>query len=256
VTNESTPPAEMDAARDSIGPLTGARWLRRHLRLEDALLFGWLILVEPLLFPPATSAATRNGTDPFLGLDLIGLLAFVACLAARSRPDVVSGLVGKDDLLYAVGPLFGAIAFTLEDTADKLGLDGNLAILPIAAGIAVAVLTRRLVPPLSTAQRRALVTPFVLITSRFFGQFLAGLADIFDLRRLATSVTSQADATGAAFVVTIGIVAILIFYVMFVFAPRQVADREGTPRTWAVRFLLFLVSFTIGQTFGGFLSVG
>ncbi len=234
-------------------PATRDGWLRRHLRIEDLFLFFALIVVEPLLFPPRQTSS-GGGPDLFIGLlDLVGLLAFVACLAARSQPGVVSGLMAKNDVLYAVGPLFGAFAFTLDDTIENLGLDGNLALVPIVAGIAVAVVVRLRVPPLSAEQRRALVTPFILITSRFFGAFLSGLTGIFDLRQLAASAANPDDLAGTLFLVVIGAVGILVFYVMLVFAPRQVADREGTAGTWAVRFMLFLVSLALGQTISGLL---
>jgi hypothetical protein len=186
-------------------------------------------------------------------LDLVGLFAFVACLAARSQPGVISGLIARGDILYAVGPLAGALAFTVDDIGENLNLQGALTLIPAAAAIALVVLVWRFAPPLSGDQRRALVTPFVLVTSRFFGQFMSGLADVFDLRQLAAGVGSQADLAGAAFVITIGTLGALIFYVMLVFAPRQVAEREGTAMTWAIRFALYLVSLTIGQTFAGLL---
>jgi hypothetical protein len=226
-------------------------WLRRNLRLEDALLFGALAFVEPLLFPPQPGSAD-GGPDLIVGLlDLVGLLAFVACLAARSASGVVSGLFGKDDVLYAVGPLFGAFAFTVEDTGEKLGLEGDFVLIPVAAAIAVAVLVRRLVPPLTSIQRRVLVTPFILVTSRFFGEFLSGFTEFLDLRQLAAAVARPDELPVTALLIGVGIVGILIFYVMLVYAPRQVANREGTAATWAVRFLLFLVSLAIGQTLTG-----
>jgi hypothetical protein len=232
-------------------------WLRRHLQIEDALLFIALVVVEPLLFAPASSTTRASGPDLFVGLlDLIGLLAFVACLAARSRPGVVSGLVGTNDLLYAVGPLFGAFAFALDDTNEKLGLGGNLGFLPVVAGIVVAVLVRRLVPPLSADQRRALVTPFILITSRFFGDFLSGFTGIFDLRKLAAAAATPGDIGGTALLLAIGAAGILVFYVMLVFAPRQVADKEGSAGTWALRFIVFLISLALGQTVAGLLHPG
>jgi hypothetical protein len=232
----------------------GARgWLRRHLRVEDALLFGWLVIVEPLLFRSQPGTAT-SGPDPLLGLlDLIGLFAFIACLAARSRPGVVSGLLARGDVLYAVGPLAGALAFTIDDTGEKLGMAGDFSLVLVGCAIVTIVLVRRLVPPLSADQRRALVTPFILVTSRFFGEFMSGLADIFDVRQLAAGVTGPSDLPGAAFLVTIGTVGALIFYVMLVFAPRQIADREGTALTWTIRFALYIVSLTVGATIGGFL---
>jgi hypothetical protein len=36
-----------------------------------------------------------------------------------------------------------------------------------------------------------------------------------------------------------------------VFAPRQIAEREGTGLTWAVRFGVFIVGLTLGTTLAG-----
>ena len=232
-------------------------WLRRRLRIEDALLFGWLVLVGPLLEPALVGASASGAPDTFTGLlDLVALLAFVACLAARSQAGVVSGLVGRGDLLYAVGPLFAAFAFTLDETSQNLGLEGTFDLVPIAAAIAVAILVRRFVPPLSTVQRRTLVMPFIIATSRFYGEIVSGLTDIFDVRELAAALGSPAESGRIAFLVAVAVTAILIFYVMLVFAPRQVADREGSPRTWTVRFVVFLLGLILGQTFGDLLSAG
>ena len=226
--------------------------LRRHLRAEDVILFVWLVVIQPSLAGSSGTLGAASGPDLILGLvDLAALLAFVACLAARSEPGVVSGLVGQGDLLYAVGPLFGAFAFTFDATRENLGLTGNLDLLPLVLGIVVAILVRRFLAPLSAIQRRALVTPFVLVTSRFFGDFLRGLTDLFDLRRLAVAIANPADLAGTAFVLLIASTGLLIFYVMFVFAPRQIADRQGTPRSWVVRFLVFLLSVVLSQTIGG-----
>jgi hypothetical protein len=241
-----------------MGPSTPTEtgWLRRNLRLEDALLFVALVLIEPVLFPPRSTPGS-DGPNLLIGLlDLAGLFAFVACLAARSRPGVISGLVGRNDVLYAVGPLFGAFAFTLDDTNEMLGLGGNVALLPIAAAVAVAILVRIRVPPLSADQRRALVTPFILVTSRFFGDFLSGPTGIFDLRPLAAAAATPGDLGATALLLLIGAAGILVFYVMLVFAPRQVADREGTAGTWTIRFLLFLISLAFGQTITGLINAG
>ncbi len=233
-----------------------APWWRRHIRLEDLILALWMIVVAPALSSGPGPGST-NGPDPLLGLlDLVGLLAFAACVGARSQPGVESGLVGGGDLRYAVGPLVGAIAFTLDDVGDRLGLSGSLAVLPLAAAAVVAAFARLRLSPLSGLQRRALVTPFVLVTSRFFGEVLGGLTGLFDLRQLAAALATPGDLPGTVFVVLLATVGMAIFYVMLVFAPRQIADREGTAATWAVRFLLFVVSLAIGRTVGGFLHPG
>jgi hypothetical protein len=232
-------------------PTERAPWWRRHIRVEDVVLAVWLIAIAPLLSSNPGSAPS-GGPDPILGLlDMVGLLAFAACLGARSQPDVDSGVVAGTELRYAVGPLFGALAFTLDDVRARLGLDGGLALLPIVAAGVVALVARFRLGPLAAVQRRALVTPFVLVTSRFFGDVVGGFTDLFDLRQLAAAVIAPGGAVGTVFVVGIAILGVALFYVMLVFAPRQIAEREGSPGTWAVRFLVFVVSLALGQTLAG-----
>ncbi len=37
-----------------------------------------------------------------------------------------------------------------------------------------------------------------------------------------------------------------VYYAMLVYAPRQVAEREGSARSWLARYVLFLVATVIG----------
>jgi hypothetical protein len=210
-----------------------------------------MIVVVPLSAAHPGSPAA-GGPDPVLGLlDLVGLLAFAACIGARSEPGLESGLVDRGDLRYAVGPLVGAFAFALDDVRDRLGLPDALAALPIVAAALVAVVARLRLPPLTAIQRRALVTPFVLVASRFFGEVLGGLTPIFNLRSLASSMAEPGGIAGTVFVAAVATAGVALFYVMLVFAPRQIADREGTGTAWTVRFVLFIVSLALGQTLAG-----
>ncbi len=247
------PAATSDAAE--VPRSRGATGLRQHVRVEDVLLFLWLI-VQPVVLPPV-SRAGPTGVDLIGGLlDVAALCGLAACLASRSRDGTRSGLVSGQDFAYAVGPLFGAVAFVIEDTGERLGLPSDLAPLPLLAAVAVGVVARWRLQPLTAEQRRALVTPFILATSGLFGTFLAGLTDIFDLRFLAASLTRAGDVTSAAFVVGLATLGVLIFYLMLVFAPRQIADRDGTTVTWALRFVLFLVSLSLGTTLGAIVHGG
>ncbi len=227
--------------------------LRRHLRVEDVLLLVWLI-VQPVLFRPSSTSAAQPNL--FFGLaDIVALVGLAACVAARSRPGLVSGIVANGTVLGAVGPLCGAVVLAIDDTSTNLGLGSDAALLPVALAIGAAIAARWLMPPLSTEQRRALVTPFVVVTSGFFGRFLSGLADFFDLRQLAASASSSTAGPGlTALVLGFAIAGVAVFYAMLVFAPRQVADREGSPRTWLVRFAVFAISLALGQTLAGYVS--
>ena len=157
------------------------------------------------------------------------------------------------DVGYALGPVFGAVAFALDDITEELQLPEALALLPVVLAVAVAVGARFLVPPLAAEPRRALVTPFILATSAFFVAFMEGLSDIFDLR-FPIAAIGDGRPLEAAFVLGIAFIAAAVFYVMFVFAPRQIASREGTAATWTIRFLVFIVGLSIGTTLARFLG--
>ncbi len=228
-------------------PRLGPR-LPRHLRVEDIVLFLWLVL-RPLVLPGSSRGATVPGYDPPGGLfDLVALCGAAACVVARRRDSSHTGLIRDEDVAYAVGPLFGAVAFALNDCTARLGLSGGAETLALVLPVGAAVGGRLWLPPTSAPQRRALVTPFLMATSGFFGEFLSGFTDIFDLRSLASGLTSgQLGETGLVFGFVLAGMA--IFYLMLVFAPRQIAEREGTPASWTVRFLVFALALSLGTTF-------
>lgn len=232
--------------------------LRRHLQVEDLLLFLWLVL-GPIVLPAASWARASDvagSRDPVGGIvALVALCGGAACLTSRRRGALEGGLVARGDLAYAVGPLVGAVALAFDEAVAKLGLGGGFELLPIVLPVAVAILARPLVPPLNAAQRRALVTPFILITGASFSGFLARLVGVFDARQL---IGSFGAGQGAEALVGLGfaLVAAAIFYVMFVFAPRQIAEREGDGRTWTVRFLIFMAGVIVGTTLVGFGTAG
>jgi len=226
--------------------------LRHAVRLEDLLLAGWLILVDPLLAAATSGSATEPGPlDGLLGL--IGLAGLAICIGARSAAGVASGLTAGREITWTVGPLFGAFALVLDQTATNLGL-GDAGPLLIPVLIVLAVAARLRLPALDWPTRRALVTPFILVSAGSFGTFLAGLRDAFDLRALLGGLAGGEQGIGfGLFVVGILLLGVLVFYVMLVYAPRQVAEKEGSGRTWTVRYLMFVASLTIGTTLAGLL---
>lgn len=148
--------------------------LLRHLRLEDLLLLAWLV-VRPLVAPDAQDHRSIAGYDPIGGLfDLVALCGAAACLAARRQDATHTGLIRDQEIAYAVGPLFGAVAFAIEDCASRLGLTGGAETLALVIPIGAAIVARLQLSPTTATQRRALVTPFILAASGFFGDFLSG----------------------------------------------------------------------------------
>lgn len=223
--------------------------LRRSIRFEDLLLAAWLVLAEPLLTPAdPVAAAAPSVLEGLLGL--AGLAGFAICIGARSAPGVVSGLTAGGDIAWAIGPLFGAFALVLDSTGANLGL-GDAEPLVILLLIGLALLSRFRLPALDGPTRRGLVTPFVLISAGGFGSFLAGLRDVFDLRHLATTFDTGGGLALSLFEVVLVLLGILVFYLMLVFAPRQVAEKEGSAGTWAIRFGVFVASLAVGATWVG-----
>jgi hypothetical protein len=224
--------------------------LRHAARAEDLLLAIWLIFVAPLLAPADPIAAAAPSP-------LDGLLAFVAlvglavCLGARSTSSVSTGLVANGDIAWTIGPLFGAFALVLDSAIKDLGL-GQAGPL-LAAILVVAVLLARFrLPPLDAQRRRVLVTPFILVSAGAFSEFMSGLGDLFDLRGFVSDVQAGgSDIVVGLFVAGLALAGVLVFYLMLIFAPRQIAEREGSAGTWSVRFVLFVVSLTIGATWVG-----
>ncbi len=226
--------------------------LRHAVRLEDVLLAGWLILVDPLLAAASSRSATEPG--PLDGvLRLIGLAGLAICIGSRSVAGVASGLTSGREISWTVGPLFGAFALVLDQTTTNLGL-GDAGPLLILILIVLAVAARFRMPALDWPTRRALVTPFILVSSGSFGAFLSGLRDAFDLRSLLGGLAgSNQGIEFGLFVVGILLLGVVIFYVMLIYAPRQVAEKEGSGRTWAIRYLLFVARLTVGTTLAALL---
>jgi hypothetical protein len=230
--------------------------LLRHLRVEDLLLFAWLVL-RPLLVPESPGSRTVAGFDPIGGLfDLVALCGTAACLAARRRDATHSGLIRDRQIAYAVGPLFGAVAFAVEDCASRLGLTGGAETLALIVPIGAAIAARLRLPPTTAMQRRALVTPFVLAASGFFGEFLSGFTGLFDLRYFVRTISQGANLAEPLFVFAIGLLGMMIFYLVLVYAPRQIAEREGSGTAWALRFAAFALGLSLGQTLAGMVHGG
>lgn len=223
---------------------------RLHLRLEDVALFLWLVL-RPLVVPERPSGPFAAGFDPLGGLfDLLGLCAAAACVGARRADGSHSGLVENQTVAAAIGPLVGAVAFALDDCVSRLGLSGGLETVPLVLPIVAAVAARIWLPPTTAPIRRALVAPFVLAASGFFSDLVASLSDLFDLRRINAWIAQ--DTSGlAVFGTFLALAGVLVFYAMLVYAPRQVAEREGSALTWTIRFVVFVVGLSLGTTLAG-----
>lgn len=215
---------------------------RSFLRVEDLLLFGWLGLVQPLAFSGDGSGFSQLSQDGGTGAGLAYLAAAAGgllCLGTRSLGETVVpiGTLASPQS-YAALPFIGALAFFAVMGLERVGIaDAEAALLPVAALITGCLLLRERTPLLAPRRRRALVTPFILLAAGIFNGSMAGVLGGVD----AGEVFSSGLGGGAGlFLVAVLVPVSLVYYLAFVFAPRQVAEREGSWPAWALRYGLYL----------------
>lgn len=237
-------------------------WRGIAVRAEDWLLAGWIVIAAPIL------AAAGGGAGPFeLGhpvaglLQLVGFLGALACLATRSSDEARSSHTethegGRPGVLAsgAIGPLVGGLLLVGGSAFAELGLDPEAAFFPtVAAVLALSLLASRL-PRVSTAARRTFVLPYLLAAGGLFWSIVHAVIGGIDFgAAFGGSVTSL--TSGLAGVLGALILGAAVYYAMLIYAPRQVAEPEGSPIEWLARFALFLVSVALGlgwlSTLGG-----
>ena len=227
------------------GSVTAGRartgWL---LRIEDWLLAGWVALVAPaLIHVQATSSGPFDPGRPVDGLlGLVAITGAAVCLA--TRPAGVPrgpGLLGS----AAVGPFVGGLLLVIFSTASALDLGQATGLVLAGAVVAIAVVARIRWPEPPSIVRRALVTPYVLLAGGLFWNLIGAVTAGGDLPARIRSVAGS-DPGSVMPVVGFLIASSAIYYAMLVYAPRQVADRDGGPVAWLVRYALFAASVAFG----------
>jgi hypothetical protein len=123
--------------------------------------------------------------------------------------------------------------------ADGLSLGSpELLFLPIFAAALAAFLFYEKLPVLPAGTRRALITPCILISAVIFNGIMS---DFFSEVRPA-GIAGIVDTAGLGATLMLFLVVPGVFYLMFVFAPRQLAETEGTWPDWMARYFLYLAS--------------
>jgi hypothetical protein len=213
------------------------------LRVEDWLLFGWVGLAAPVLGQLDPSAGPFDPGHPVQGaLEVIGVVGALICLVTgRSDPPPDARPEGPG--WGATGPLVGGLFLVSLVGWTGLGLSGTLATATWIALAVVVVAVRWRWPALPTVVRRALVTPFILAAGGIFWS-------VIDTVTGGRSVLGgqAAGTTPGDIALLVGLLAAFssVYYAMLIYAPRQVAEREGRPITWLLRFGVFLVSVAVG----------
>jgi hypothetical protein len=236
------------ATADPDRPAT--RW-RLFARAEDWLLAGWIALAAPALALVGGTAGPFDSGHPLQGvLELTGFVGALACLGTRSAdgdggPGSVAPTTWSVTNSGAVGPLVGGLMLVGASAFAELGLDPAAALLPAFAAVLVLSLAQSRLPGVPTAVRRALVTPYLLAAGGLFWGVVHEVTAGVDLRgQFGASFASA--STEAAQVAGLLVLAAAVYYAMLIYAPRQIAEREGGPLAWLARFGLFLVSVLFG----------
>ncbi len=210
--------------------------------MEDWLIVGWVAIASPLFYREIGSAQPFDSGHPALGaVQLAAVLAALSCLAAR-RSVAESSQSGSGTNWALVGPLTGGLLLVTINAF--VALDASQAVVLAVAGAAAILMMaiRLLVPPLTAQSRRALMSPFVLVTGGIFWSVIeavSGRGDgVFGLRAIDLLKTPTALLFFAAFSG--------VYYAMLIYAPRQAADPEGGPVAWIVRYVAFGISVIFG----------
>ena len=196
---------------------------------------GWVAIASPLLFRLGGDKGPFDPGQPVEGLLRLGaVLGVLACLAVRSKAD--AGSTPQSSLINraAVGPFVGGVLLVTISGFTALGATNAAIYAGLLAAAIVMVAVRFMVPPVGVLARRALVSPFVLIAGGLYWTFIEAVSGM----------------KGGALLLLVAFSA--IYYAMLIYAPRQIAEREGSGIEWIVRYLVFVVSIVLGI---GWLSV-
>ena len=224
--------------------------LWQSLRIEDALLFGWLVLVQPLISglgsgEPFTDLSPED--DPLVGLVYLAAAAgAVVALATRSPGESQFDFESPNSpRSYAMAPFMAALVLIASIGAENTGIaSAEAAFVPVAAVTVLSHVFYNKLPTLAPNKRRVLMAPCVLVCAGIFNGTMADLLDSVDVGDLFQAAGGDVQAL-------FGVLALLVlfslpFYMMFVFAPRQMTESEGTWPAWAARYGLFLVGAIVG----------
>ncbi|MFI5261907.1 MAG: hypothetical protein ACHQZR_05080 [Candidatus Limnocylindrales bacterium] len=235
--------------------------MRDALRLEDVLLIVWVacqpVVLRALGHGPSASGSSSAGSSGGLALldghdPLLGLVASLAvvgalvCLATHPAPLGDGSVVAVADR-GTVGPLAGGMllvgAVGTQNLFDTVG--AGFAVVLVAIG--VASLLPDALPPIAVPDRRALVTPYLLVAASLFNGLIGQLGGLFDLRGL---LDQGLGPTLQALPVYVGFVLAFcgVYYLMLVYAPRQLATADGGVVAWLIRFATFVVAEVVVVT--------
>ncbi len=249
MTSDPAPMSEMPTAPPRVPSRRGAVLLLT----EDWLLAAWVSIATPLLFRAQGGGGPFDSGAPLLGtLRILAVAGALVCLAARSKPGDIAANRPSVIKGGAIGPLVGAIILVTISGFTAVDLPSGVGGFVVIAALAGMVVVHFAVPPLAAPIRRILVTPFVLVSGGLFWTLIAAITGEPGSATPAAAVANPGSALAAGgFLVAFS----GVFYVMLIFAPRQVAEREGGLVTWLFRYVLFAAGVVAGLAWPRLLGV-
>jgi hypothetical protein len=214
---------------------------------------GWVAVASPILFRSGGDRGPFDAEQPLQGLLRLGaVLCVIVCLAVRRPPEASTKT--EPSLLNrgAVGPLVGGILLVTISGFTALDTPSRFVLLVLVGAAIVAVVVRFAAPPLPTIARRALVSPFVIVTAGIYWNLIAQLTGGHGFT--ITPSQAIADPHTAELILGILVAFSAVYYAMLIYAPRQIAEREGGLVEWAIRYVLFAVSIFLGIGWLGLFS--
>ena len=149
-----------------------------------------------------------------------------------------------------MGPFVGGLLLVTISGFTALGATTAVVYATLLFSAIGIIAIRVAVPPVSIVVRRALVSPFVMVAGGIYWTLIeqvVGTAGISAVRRGAA-----VDQHGAELLLLFLVAFSAIYYAMLIYAPRQIAEREGGVVEWLLRYATFAVSIGLGI---GWLSV-
>ncbi|MGD0019938.1 MAG: hypothetical protein ABSD62_11840 [Candidatus Limnocylindrales bacterium] len=235
-------------------------------RVEDWLLAGWVGLAWPVLVHSGGSAGPFESDHPVQGLLLMaGFCGAIACLATRNSdgaaapangadPGSDTAIAGSDGFTpgsgvlssAAVGPLVGGLLLVGGSAFAELGLNPETVFGPTLIAVVAFTLLQAKLPAIPTTVRRALVTPYAMAAGGLFWSVVLEVTRGIDFGAMFEGASAAGISSAVGLAIGALTACAAVYYAMLIYAPRQIAEREGGPIVWLIRFGLFLASVALG----------
>ncbi len=233
----------------------------QSLQWEDLFLVVWLGLVEPLfdkllsnLLGTVQPWDVTNAHNPLLGaiflLAALGGLIVAGTRAPGQGDREMDGSVNWFAHLPMLVTLTYALLYGLGSFNSSL-LDAMPCAL-IAFFIATGMLFSRL-PVLPLIYRRILITPLIAMGTWNFSAIVRTVFQGFNLQTLLNTPALRDPNSSTTFVTGLLLAALVVCYLVFILAPRQIAYPGGSWRDWIVRFVVYLLSLLLNLAWLPFL---